>query len=136
MRPAVPLLLVLLACGCVAKSSPTNALVGEWRVIAIDGNPPVRDDRARLKVDDDQLSITVGCNGMAGPWRIEEDRLLAGPLAGTRMYCAGPLWDQEQAIAALLVAAPTLAYEDDHLMLKSSGHRAELARVSPPQPGS
>jgi heat shock protein HslJ len=133
MRPAIPLLLVLLACGCVAKTSPTSALVGEWRVVAIDGDEPAQPAKARLGVDEERLSVSVGCNGMAGPWRIEENRLIAGPLAGTRMYCAGPVWDQEQAVAALLVAAPTLAYEGERLLLKSSGHSAELERISPPQ---
>ena len=39
--------------------------------------------------------------------------------------------------AALLVAAPTLEWRDDNrLILRSSGHSAELARLSPPPPGS
>lgn len=136
MRAALVLAAALLAAGCVAKPSTPNALEGEWRFVAIDGGEPAAPAKARLTFDPERLSATVGCNGMGGPWRIEQNRLIAGPLAGTRMFCAGPLWDQEQAIGSLLVAAPTLAFEDDRLVLRSSGHQATLERVSPPQPGS
>jgi heat shock protein HslJ len=129
MRTILALAILLAAGGCVAKSSPPNAMLGEWRFVEIDGDTPAVPAKAKLTVEADRLSASAGCNGMGGPWRIEEDRLIAGPLAGTRMYCAGPVWDQEQALAALLVAAPTIAYEDQRLVLKSSGHSAALERV-------
>lgn len=136
MLRALILTTAMLATGCVAKSSPADALSGEWRIVAIDDDTPAMPAKSRLIFEDGQLSATVGCNGMGGPWQIEQDRLLAGPLVGTEMYCAGPVWDQEQAIGALLVAAPTIAFDDAALVLRSSGHSARLERLSPPQPGS
>ncbi|MGN6498063.1 MAG: META domain-containing protein [Tsuneonella sp.] len=129
MRVALVLAVLLAATGCVAKSSAPNALQGEWRFVEIDGAPAAVPAKAKLTVEPDRLSASAGCNGMGGPWRIEEDRLIAGPLAGTRMYCTGPVWNQEQALSALLVAAPTIAYKDEQLVLKSSGHSAALERI-------
>lgn len=136
MRTAIVLAVLVIASGCVARSSSPDGMVGEWRMVAIDGAEPAQPAKARLTLEDDQLSATVGCNGMGGPWRTEENRLIAGPLAGTRMYCAGPVWEEEQALSALLVAAPTIAYEDGEMVLRSSGHSARLARINPPQSGS
>lgn len=129
MRVALALAVLIAAGGCVAKSSAPNALQGEWRFVEIDGDSPAVPAKATLTVEPDRLSASAGCNGMGGPWRIEEDRLIAGPLTGTRMYCTGPVWDQEQALSALLVAAPTIAYKDRRLVLQSSGHSAALERV-------
>jgi heat shock protein HslJ len=135
MRALAALAVLLFATGCVAKPSTSDGLSGEWRLVAIDDAEPVQPARARLSLEDEQLSATVGCNGMGGPWRIEQNRLIAGPLAGTRMHCAGPLWDQEQALASLLVAAPTIAYDEGALVLRSNRHSARLTRINPPQPG-
>lgn len=133
MRPVTALALILLASGCVAKPTPLSGLAGEWRLVAIDDADPVESKKARLTVGEEQLSATVGCNGLGGPWRIEENRLIAGPLDGTGRYCTGPVWEQEQALNALLVAAPTIAYDDGDLVLRSSRHSARLERINPPQ---
>ena len=132
MRVAFALPLALLAAGCVARPAASE-LLGEsqWRFAAIDGEAPVAPERATLSFEDDQLSASVGCNGMGGAWRIEEGRLIAGPLMGPRMFCQGPVWEQEKAISALLVAAPTLEWQGDRLILRSSGHSAELERLGP-----
>lgn len=130
-RIALALPLAALCAGCVARpAAPERLSDSEWRFIEIDDSEPIRPDGARLVFGEEDISASVGCNTMGGEWRIEEGRLIAGPLAGTRMFCQGDIWEQEQAIAALLVAAPTLEWRDaDRLILRSSGHSAELARV-------
>lgn len=137
-RIALALSLAFLCAGCVARpAAPERLSESEWGFILIDDYEPARPDSARLSFGEENISASVGCNTMAGKWRVEKGRLIAGPLAGTRMFCQGDVWEQEQAIAALLVAAPTLEWrDDDRLILRSSGHSAELARVSPPPPGS
>ena len=65
---------------------------------------------------------------MSGAWRTEGERLIAGPLTQTEIYCEGPRWHQEKALGALLAAAPRFALEGDTLTLQSSGHSAELRR--------
>ena len=87
--------------------------------------------QARLTFAEDELSASVGCNGIGGPWQVEQNRLIAGPLASTEMYCVGPVGEQEKALAALLVAAPTIALGDGELVLRSSRHTIRLERINP-----
>lgn len=123
-------LLGVAACAPPPKSAPNRLAGSEWHFISIDGTPAVSKD-ATLQFREDSLGATVGCNRMGGNWRIKDGRLIAGPLMQTEMYCEGPVWDQEQAIGALLVAAPELSFTADRLVLKSSGHEAELKRAAP-----
>jgi len=122
-------LLALCAGGCVAQAAPGHALSGsEWRFLSIDGEAPAS-AQTKLSFAEKELGANVGCNGMGGPWRIEEGRLIAGPLAQTEMFCDGPVWAQEQAASALLVAAPEITFDGGHMVLRSRGHFAELERV-------
>ena len=135
MRRALPLLAILLA-GCIAQAAPSHRLAGsEWRFTSIDGQAPAS-DKAILAFDADRLGVNVGCNGMGGAWNVENGRLIAGPLVQTEMYCSGPVWNQEQAISALLVAAPELVLDGDRLLLRSRGHFAELTRIAAAAEGS
>ncbi len=119
--------------GCTAKATPGHVLSdSEWRFLTIDGEAPASEEAA-LTFEGDQLTANVGCNGMGGPWRTDGGRLLAGPLAQTEMFCDGPVWAQENAASALLVAAPEMSVDGDRLTLRSRGHFAELERVSPQQ---
>ena len=133
MRAALPLALALLAAGCVAKPSAPHAMAGEWQVAEIDEDSPAKPAQARLTFADDGLSASVGCNSLGGPWQVEQNRLIAGPLESTEMYCVGPVGEQEKALAALLVAAPTIALDDGELVLRSSRHSVRLERLSPRQ---
>jgi heat shock protein HslJ len=131
MRRTAALALLALAACAPAPKSALNRLVGsEWRFVTIDGAAPVSAN-AKLQFREDSLGANVGCNGMGGNWRIEGGRLIAGPLVQTEMYCEGPVWGQEQAVSALLVAAPEVTFTQESLVLRSSGHRAELARIAP-----
>ncbi|HTN15892.1 MAG TPA: META domain-containing protein [Sphingomonadaceae bacterium] len=124
------ILLALPVAGCVAQTAPPHGLAGsEWRITAIDGQTPAAPDRARMALQKDRLSANVGCNSMSGPWRVEKSRLIAGPLMQTKMFCEGPIGEQEQAASALLVAAPTLELDGARLTLRSSGHSLTLERI-------
>lgn len=132
MKPIVALaLLSLTACAPAPKAAPNRLVGSEWQFITIDGAAAVSPN-AKLQFREDSIGANVGCNGMGGDWRIENGRLIAGPLMQTEMYCEGPVWGQEQAISALLVAAPQVSFAGDRLVLQSSGHKAELERVAPP----
>lgn len=132
MRIASALLLALIGTACVPRAEiPERLAQGEWRFVSIDGDTPAVPDRATLVFDGDRMAANVGCNAIAGEWRVEEERLIAGPLVGTEMFCEGTVWEQEQAISALLVAAPTIEWRDRTLVLQSSGHEAQLEPVEP-----
>lgn len=87
-------------------------------------------DRARMGFEESRLSASVGCNGMGGDYRIEGGRLVTGPLIGTRMFCEGPVWQQEQAVNALLAGAPEVTRVGDNLRLASGGHTLEATLVA------
>lgn len=124
-----PLCLIAALAACAAPSQTGSPLAGSvWRFVEIDNARPAS-DAAKLTIETDHIGANVGCNGMGGPWRVEKGRLIAGPLVQTQMYCKGPVWDQERAVAALLAAAPKVQIEGNSLVLKSSGHSAELERV-------
>lgn len=118
----------LLSACAAANPSQAGLANSTWRFVSIDGAAPVS-GKAQLTFEDDRLGANVGCNGMGGPWRLEGKRLIAGPLAQTQMYCEGPVWNQEKAIGALLAGAPEYHVETDRMVLKSSGHSAELQRA-------
>ena len=118
--------------GCVAASGASNsALAGsEWQMLAIDGDAAANLDQAKLSFTADTLGASAGCNRMGGNYHVKDDRLIAGPLNQTEMFCDGPVWGQEQALSALLVAAPEIRLAGNRLTLISSGHRAEFARIA------
>lgn len=125
------LLLALAALPSCTMAQPGAALLAgtKWQVTRIDGAAPVAGDKARLSFESDRLGANVGCNGMGGDYRIEGERLIAGPLIATRMFCEGPVWGQEEAVGALLAGAPKIARRGDSLRLESSGHSLEAVRV-------
>ena len=119
----------LALSGCATQTEPPHSLSGStWQFVTIDG-AKATSNKARLAFRDDDMNANVGCNGMGGPWRIEGKRLIIGPIARTEMYCAGPVWNHEQAVATLLSAAPQFQLKGNRLELRSSGHAAELHRL-------
>lgn len=135
MRGVIPLFAIVLA-GCAAQAPPANGLApSTWRFVSIDGEAPAS-DQAQLTLADEKLGANLGCNAMGGPWRIEKDRLLAGPLVQTEKFCAGATGEQEKAAGALLVAAPEITIDGDRMELRSFGHAAELERLDPAQRNS
>lgn len=130
MRFALLPIAAIACAACVPRAAVPERLAGsQWRFVTIDGDSPVDPGRSTLTFADDRMSASVGCNAIGGEWRVEQGRLIAGPLAGTRMFCEGDVWEQEQAIAALLVAAPVIEWHGEDLVLRSSGHEAQLERL-------
>lgn len=127
----LPLLLALAALPACTMAQPGGVqLAGtNWQVTSIDGAAPVAGNKAKLTFESDRLGANVGCNGMGGDYRIEGERLIAGPLIATRMFCEGPVWGQEEAVGALLAGGPKIARRGDSLRLESSGHSLEAVRV-------
>lgn len=108
------------------------ALAGtRWTITAIDGKAPAVPDKATMQFDGTKLGANVGCNGIGGGYRVDGGRLVAGPLMATRMFCEGPVWEQEQAVNALLAGAPQLHRDGDRMRLASGGHALELKRADP-----
>lgn len=117
-----------LLAGCTGSTHSEAAIAGtSWQLTAIDGAAPVSED-AHIDFRKTDLGASVGCNSIGGDWRIENGRLIAGPLAQTEMYCAEPLWNQEKALNALLTSAPVIVVDGDRMTLTSHGRTAELRK--------
>lgn len=132
MRKAIALILAsaVLLGGCATAPSGGVALAGtRWAIMRIDGAAPVVPDKATMRFEDDRLGANVGCNGIGGDYRVEGSRLIAGPLMATRMFCEGPVWQQEEAVNALLSAAPELLRRGDTLRMTSGGHVLDLELI-------
>ncbi|CAH0495562.1 META domain-containing protein [Novosphingobium sp. CECT 9465] len=116
-----------LLSGCATAPSGGAGLSGtRWTIMRIDGAAPVMPAKATMRFEEDRLGANVGCNGIGGDYRVEGNRLIAGPLMATRMFCEGPVWQQEEAVNALLSAAPELMRSGSTLRLVSGGHTLDL----------
>jgi heat shock protein HslJ len=128
MTTKLTALLVPLLAACTTIGNAAPPLVpSKWVFVSIDGQPPVS-DRASLSLEPGQIGASVGCNGMGGGLRIKGNRLIAGPMMATQMYCDGKM-EQERAVSELLGASPIFVYQGQTLKLKSAKHRAELKRI-------
>ncbi|WP_240530043.1 META domain-containing protein [Novosphingobium sp. PC22D] len=125
---------MLFSSACAGPADSSHLAESTWKFVSIDGEEPASQS-AELTFERAQLDATVGCNALGGPWRTEADRLIAGPLEQTEMVCEGPVWGQEKAVGALLAATPKYEVEGNRMVLRSSGHIAELTREEEPGPG-
>lgn len=130
MRNAFALALVTVALlgSCATAPSKSTALSDtRWTIMRIDGAAPVVPEKAVMQFEQGRLGASVGCNAIGGEYRVEGNRLIAGPLMATRMFCEGPVWQQEEAVNALLSAAPEIQRSNKTLRLTSGGHTLDLA---------
>lgn len=125
-RLILPALVLLAAC---SATTPSGADPGgsKWTFVAIDGQPPVS-SKTSLSIETGRIGANLGCNGLGGDLRIEQGRLVTGPIISTQMYCDG-LMDQERAVAELLQAKPRFVIEGDRMVIHSDQHKAELVRM-------
>lgn len=125
-RYFLPAFVLLAACSATTPSAadPGGSL---WTFALIDGQPPVS-SKTSLTIEQGRIGANLGCNGIGGDLRIEQDRLVIGPIISTQMYCDG-LMDQERAVAELLQAKPQFFIEGDRMVIHSNQHKAELVRT-------
>ena len=121
---------VLALQSCTTPAGAPGPLAGtQWQILRVDGVPSAAPDKARLAFDAERISANVGCNGMGGSYRLDGGRVITGPLIATQMFCDGAVWDQEQAVSALLAGAPSFEQRGADLRLKSAGHEVEARRL-------
>ncbi len=138
MRHLAPL---LLAAACSAGPSspaapePPPSLLGQWRIIALDGGAPVvgRDGRPPvLTFDEHGYGGYAGCNAFGGQGLAHEGRFYGGFALSTAMACGAPFDGQETGVQRLLASAPRIEWlGPDRLAFAAPGQRLELARTGP-----
>ena len=85
MRPlALAALLAACAPGPAPPPAPTPSLIGEWRVIAVNGQPVA----GKARIVPPIMSIDFGCNSGRFGFRVEGSVLKpVGPMGTTEMAC-------------------------------------------------
>ncbi|MGY2876694.1 heat shock protein HslJ [Marmoricola sp. URHA0025 HA25] len=136
IRLAVVLALLLVASGCGdgdgSPSGPVGRTVPDldgtsWIATAVteQGQPRALVPGSVLRVDftGSDISISAGCNGMGGSYKLtEQAELRVGTLSGTLMACEQPLMDQDKWLSDTVFAAPLVASVDgDTLTLSREG---------------
>jgi heat shock protein HslJ len=142
MLRLVPLLLAAAAACSAAPSAPAApepaqpGLLGQWRIVALDGRDPVvgRDGRPPvLSFDEQGYGGYAGCNSFGGQGLIHEGRFYGGFALSTAMACGAPFDEQERGVQRLLASAPRIEWlGPDRVALVASAQRLELARTAPP----
>ncbi|MGL6046124.1 MAG: DUF4377 domain-containing protein [Vogesella sp.] len=116
----------LLLGACASSTVPQQ---GQWQQTGPDGQP-----LQTLQLKDGQLSASAGCNRMFGSARIEQGRLVVGPLASTLMACAPEAMQREQALAALLRSRPQVRLDGDKLLIGEVAQQQVWQPVAAPAP--
>lgn len=139
MRCVFPLLLAA-ACSS-APSAPaapepaTPSLLGQWRIIALNGRTAVvgRDSRPPvLTFDEHSYGGYAGCNSFGGQGLAHEGRFYGGFASSTAMACGAPFDGQETGVQRLMGSGPGIEWlGPDRLALAVGGQRLELARTGP-----
>ncbi|WP_266156924.1 META and DUF4377 domain-containing protein [Dyella silvatica] len=82
------------------------------------------DNSPQLNFTQDRISVSKGCNGMGGSYRIKDGRLETSALAQTMMACSNPaLMAMDAAIGERLQAHPQVT-------LQTSGEAPQLSLVT------
>lgn len=139
MRRLLPLLLAA-ACSSapsapVAPDPPSPDLLGQWRVVALNGGVPVEGHDGRtpmLSFDEQSYGGYAGCNAFGGLGLAHEGRLYGGLALSTAMACGAPFDGQETAVQRLLASAPRVEWRGaDRAVLLGPTGQMELERIGP-----
>lgn len=113
--------LVLVAC----SASGPESLQGRWQLVS--HGPVSSQAPAAADVDafiefgaDGQLNGNVGCNGFGGDYQVEGNTVTFGPIISTKMFCEGPVGEQEATTLAVLSESATFSLDGDTLTITSA----------------
>ncbi len=110
-----------------AAAVPLPNLVGiDWVIQSINGKPVSQPDKARISFTQTNVSASIGCNRMSGPYRIgKKEYLMTGPLISTLIGCPPGLDKEESALYELLSNNPRIQAErgsrETHVIRLSTG---------------
>lgn len=137
MLRLVPLLLAA-ACSSavpVPTAPPPTVLLGQWRIVALDGHAPVvrRGGRpSALSFDEYEYGGFAGFNAFGGQVLAHERRLYGGFALSTAMACGAPFDEQETDVQRLLASGLRTDWNGpDRVAFVTSTQRLELARTGP-----
>ena len=98
--------------GCGGE--PETLLSGDWKVVAIDGQPPIADTEPSLSFGEDgKVSGNASCNRFFGGFTLTGEGLSFGAMGASMMMCEDAVMAQEQAMLAILQGATGFAVADE-----------------------
>ena len=107
-------------------------LAGSWRILAIDGAPPVPSSGSRIAFTPTGYSGSASCNAFQGQYLAHARRFFSAQPIQTEMACIGIVADQEAKVTAILSAAPAIGLAGpDELELVAATGRLRLHRDGP-----
>lgn len=122
----------LKGCGGAAERPGQVAprVDGDWIVRTIGGRAPLPRTNPSVRFSETAISGTTGCNSFRGSYRIDGNRMTAGPLASTKRGCTPQLNQQEQRLLGMLGQRLTATRTRDGLLVLTSrdGQMLVLAR--------
>jgi heat shock protein HslJ len=123
---AVPLLLVLAACGArAAEQSAPDPLRGKTflaTAVTENGKPRALVPNTEVSVeftDDGRLIAQAGCNTMQGQVNTANGKLVVDDLASTAIGCPQASGEQDAFVAKVIGASPSWQLDDDQLTITS-----------------
>lgn len=116
-------------CGFPVEVPSAGNLQGDWTVLAV-GRQLVSGANYRLSFNGGQLSGQFGCNRMSGPYRVEGQTLIAGPVVATRMAC--PDMRAETTAGQILAEPMRMAWTTSgDLILSNNAGEIRMGRFRP-----
>ena len=86
----------------------------------VEGGTIVDGSEIVVTFEDGAVIVNAGCNTQRGGYEITDGTLTVDPLVATMMACDEALMAQDQLMADLLSAGPTVALDGDELTIASS----------------
>jgi heat shock protein HslJ len=88
-------------------------------------------NKFQLNIDNDNISVNVGCNTISGIYEIKDDTLYVGPLSMTKKYCSEEEENLDLLIIKFLSERPVIYMNDNNnVILKHlSGLFVELKKI-------
>ena len=142
----LPIVVALLAAAC--GDGTVNATDGAATVVDLDGRqfwstavfesgePRVLVEGTRITIsfDGDDIGASAGCNSLGGGYLVDDGVVLVNDMAMTEIGCDPRRHDQDEFVAALLTARPSISLQGDHLVLTAGDTIIELLdrRVADP----
>ena len=100
-----------------------------WSTSVTDGGEPralVDGTRITLRFNGDQIGASAGCNSMGGTFDLEGSTLTVSDLFMTEMGCDAGRHDQDDFVASMLLASPTIKLDGNNLTLTTSDATIKL----------
>ena len=121
-------LLPLVAAQAATAPSP---IMGEWRVVELNGAPIIEGSEATLRFDaDGRVSGKGSCNRFGASYRVEKDGISFTPTMSTRMACAPDLMAQEALFFSIIQKAARWSHDGGVLTITTAdGSTVRAARA-------